>query len=100
MGVLSRQYDSLGRSSGFFVGPDLASAPYAVSHAFDSIGRFSSVSSSVQSVSSVVNYSYLPKFDLPSGWSNGIITVHIARRRHLSCARHFGAYGPHQNVAL
>ena len=64
-GVLTRNYDALGRSAGF----SLDSA-YSVAYGYDPVGRFASVSSSVQSVSSVVTYSYLPGSDLIAGWSN------------------------------
>ena len=74
-GVISRQYDSLGRSSGF-VGPPLADGhSYSVSYAYSDVGRFNTVSSSVQSAASVVNYSYLPGSDLIAGWSNDVTQV-------------------------
>ena len=68
--VINRQYDSLGRSSGFYVGPDLASAPYSVQYGFDSVGRFTSLSSVISPLSSNFwAYSYLPHSDLLSGYS-------------------------------
>jgi len=70
LGQITRSYDSLGRSSGFSVGTD-----YAVAYGYSDVGRFLSISSSVQSVSSVVDYSYLPNSDLVSGWSNGVVSV-------------------------
>ena len=60
--VVTRSTDSLGRPAGFALDED-----YAVSYDYDMIGRFHSVSSSVRSVSSVVEYSYLPDTDLISG---------------------------------
>ena len=69
-GTITRYYDSFGRSSGLAVG-----ANYQVGYGYSSDGRFSAVTSSVQSVSSVVNYSYLPNSDLISGWSNGILAT-------------------------
>ena len=64
--TLSRTYDAYGRPSGFGLDSD-----YAVTYSYDSIGRFASVSSSVASVSSVVQYSRVPDSDLIAGWSNG-----------------------------
>jgi hypothetical protein len=64
--VLSRTQDSLGRNAGFTLGFD-----YAVGYAYDSLGRFSSVTS----VLSVVNYSYAPGTDLLGGWTAGPLTV-------------------------
>ncbi len=64
-GAITRHYDSFGRSSGLAVG-----ANYQVGYGYSGDGRFASVTSSVQSVSSVVNYSYLPGTDLLSGWSS------------------------------
>lgn len=65
---LARATDSLGRATGFSVaGVGGPSSPYAVTYGYDTYGRFSSVSSSVDSVSSVVNYSYLSGSDLVSG---------------------------------
>ena len=69
---LSRQYDSFSRSSGY----DLSTAGVppaslqSVSYAYDELGRFSSVSSSVQSASSAVQYSYLEGSSLISGYTN------------------------------
>jgi len=60
---LSRMYDDFGRPSGIALGDD-----YAVSYGYDDLGRFTSVSSSVDSVSSVVDYSYLEDSDLISGY--------------------------------
>jgi YD repeat-containing protein len=69
-GTITRHYDSFGRSSGLAVG-----ANYQVGYGYSGDGRFAAVTSSVQSVSSVVNYSYLPNSDLISGWSNGILST-------------------------
>ena len=63
--TLARAYDSLGRSSGLSLGSD-----YSLIYGYDDLGRFSSISSSVSSASSVVNYSYLPNSDLIGQISN------------------------------
>jgi hypothetical protein len=60
-GTITRQYDLFGRSSGLAVG-----SAYQVGYGYSGDGRFASVTSSVQSVSSVVNYSYLPNSDFPT----------------------------------
>jgi len=64
-GTITRQYDLFGRSSGLAVG-----ASYQVGYGYSGDGRFAAVTSSVQSVSSVVEYSYLPGTDILSGWTN------------------------------
>ncbi len=64
-GVLAYAYDPYGRRTGFDWG-----AGYNVRYGYDTVGRFSSVSSSVQSASSVVQYSRLAGSDLVAGWSN------------------------------
>ena len=64
-GAIQRSYDSLGRSAGFNMGTG-----YGVQYGYSDVGRFASVSSSVQSVSSVVTYSYLPNSDLLAGYSS------------------------------
>jgi YD repeat-containing protein len=69
-GTITRYYDSFGRSSGLAVG-----SAYQVGYGYSGDGRFASVTSSVQSVSSVVKYSYLHNSDLISGWSNGILST-------------------------
>lgn len=63
--TISRTHDNLGRPTGF----DLSDMSYSVAYGYTSLGRFNSVSSSVESVSSVVNYSYLPNSDLISSLS-------------------------------
>ncbi len=75
LGLITRNYDSLGRSAGFTFGTD-----YYVTYGFAGDGRFNSVSSSVQSVSSVVNYSYLPNSDLISVISNSVNSVNSVKR--------------------
>ena len=75
--VITRTTDALGRSSGLSLGSD-----YATSYAYNPLGRFHSVSSSVFSVSSVANYSYLPGSDLIFGWSNGVVSVSRAFEPH------------------
>ena len=64
---LSRSYDSLGRSTGLTLNP--VDPVYHVKYSYDDVGRFSSVSSSVSSVSSVVNYSRLDGSSLISGYT-------------------------------
>ena len=61
---INRTTDALGRDTGFSLGSD-----YSVQYGFDTYGRFHSVSSSVQSVSSVVEYTRLAGSDLISGRS-------------------------------
>ncbi|MDD4735772.1 MAG: hypothetical protein PHP44_06670 [Kiritimatiellae bacterium] len=56
---LARSNDSFGRPSGIALDSD-----YTLTYGYDEYGRFSSVSSSVLSVSSVVNYSHLPNSSL------------------------------------
>jgi RHS repeat-associated protein len=68
--VLERSQDTYGRASGISLGDD-----YEVNYAYDGYGRSQSVSSSVHSVSSVVNYSYLPDSSLISGYTAGDLTV-------------------------
>jgi hypothetical protein len=65
--IIDRSYDGYGRSTGFALGSD-----YQVAYGYDSFGRFSSVSSSVTSASSVVNYSYLSGSDLLSGLTSDL----------------------------
>ena len=50
-------------------------ANYAVDYAYDSAGRFVAVTSSVMSVSSVADYSYLPGSDMLSGYEIGNLAV-------------------------
>ena len=73
LGVLTRTYDDQGRPAGFTAGrASSPSAPdYSVTYGYSDSGRFHSVSSSVQSVSFAVDYSYLPNTDLIAGYSIG-----------------------------
>jgi RHS repeat-associated protein len=92
MGTITRQYDSLGRSSGFYVGPDLASAPYSVAYGYDGVGRMNSVLALHSlgdggSSSNVANYSYLPDSDLLSEISNPQSGIHTTK-----------SYEPHRNL--
>jgi RHS repeat-associated protein len=64
---VSRNYDSLNRSAGYSLGGTAASQ--SVSYGYDLAGRFSTLTSSVSSVSSVVQYSYNPSTGLPDGHS-------------------------------
>jgi RHS repeat-associated protein len=65
LGVLQYAFDGLGRPAGFDAGPG-----YSVRYAYDPLGRFSAVTSSVASASSVAGYSYLPGSDLVAGHAN------------------------------
>jgi len=75
---IDRVYDQYGRSIGFDAGTN-----YSVRYAYDQVGRFTAVSSTVMSVSSVATrYSYLPGSDLLSGWeisSGGTSSVSSTR---------------------
>ena len=75
---ITRQYDAYGRSIGFDAGTN-----YSVRYAYDQVGRFTAVSSTVMSVSSVATrYSYIPGSDLLSGWeisSGGTSSVSSTR---------------------
>jgi RHS repeat-associated protein len=74
--LLSRAHDPLGRPVGTHLRDVPSSVPvYSVTYAYDGKGRFHSVSSSVDAVSSVVNYSYLPNSGLISGWDNGTLST-------------------------
>ncbi len=64
-GVLAYVFDPYGRPGGFDAGTG-----YSVRYGYDTVGRFSSVSSSVQSASSMVQYSRLAGSDQVAGWSN------------------------------
>ncbi|NLC82350.1 MAG: RHS repeat protein, partial [Lentisphaerae bacterium] len=68
--IIARLTDAQGRPSGLTLGDD-----YEILYGCDSLGRFASVSSSVQSVSFVGNYSHLPGSDLISGYTVGPLTV-------------------------
>ncbi len=68
--AITRSYDGLGRSTGFNIGDT-----YSTAYGYDDFGRFHSVSSSVCSVCSVVNYSCLPGSDLVSGYTAGPLAV-------------------------
>ena len=68
--AITRFYDAFGRQTGFALDGD-----HAVSYGYDTFGRLHSVSSSVCSVCSVVNYSCLPGSDLVSGYTAGPLAV-------------------------
>ena len=68
--AITRSYDAFGRQTGFALDGD-----HAVSYGYDTFGRLHSVSSSVCSVCSVVNYSCLPGSDLVSGYTAGPLAV-------------------------
>ncbi|MFC1461731.1 RHS repeat domain-containing protein, partial [Verrucomicrobiota bacterium] len=62
--VLSRTYDSLGRSSGFAL-----DSGYSVEYGYDTVGRLNNVGWDVATSVSDVSYSYLPNSDLISGYT-------------------------------
>jgi RHS repeat-associated protein len=64
-GTLSRQYDALGRSSGFKVG-----ANYQIGYGYSADGRFAAISSMLGAQSNLWHYSFVPGTDLLAGWSN------------------------------
>jgi len=63
--AITRSYDGLGRSTGFNIGDT-----YSTAYGYDDFGRFCSVSSSVCSVCSLVNYSRLLGTDLVASMTN------------------------------
>ena len=68
--LIIRPVDAIGRSAGLGMRDD-----YAITFGYDDFGRFSTVSSSVCSVSSVVNYDRLLGSDIVSGYSAGPLKV-------------------------
>ena len=68
--LIMHPVDAFGRSAGLGMKDD-----YAVTYGYDDLGRFSSVSSFVCSVSSVVHYERLLGSDIVSGYSAGPLTV-------------------------
>lgn len=66
--LLTRNYDSLGRSSGFTLNSD-----YAVGYKYRGDGRFFAVTSTVAGVQQRFEYQYLPNSDLISGMSNDVV---------------------------
>jgi len=71
-GVIVRAYDGLSRSAGFslFNPANPVNPVQSITYGYSALGRFAVITSSVQSVSSVVEYSYLPGSDILSGWAN------------------------------
>jgi len=66
---LSRSYDEFGCPTGYdLIGG--TSSTSSVAYAYDALGRFASVSSSVASVISMFDYSYLENSNLISGYTN------------------------------
>ena len=61
--AITRSTDANGRSAGLSMGDK-----FAVTYGYDDLGRFFSVSSAVESVSSVVRYSYLSGSNLLTGY--------------------------------
>ncbi len=74
--TITRSYDAYGRPTGFTMGD------YSVTYGYDALGRFYSVSSSVFSAISAVNYSYLSGSDLLSGYTLGDLAVTRAYEDH------------------
>jgi YD repeat-containing protein len=64
-----------------------------VAYGYDDLGRFSSVSTSVDSVSSVVSYSYLPDSDLLAGYT----LTPVGSTSSLTVSR---TYEDHRNLIL
>ncbi len=62
--VITRTQDALGRASGFTLDED-----YSALYQYSTLGRFASVTSTVASVSAVVDYTYLGNSDLISGFA-------------------------------
>ncbi len=65
--VIDRAYDNKGRSSGYSTAGILPAS--SINYGFDSFGRFSAITSSVDSVTSVVEYDYVPNSSLLSGYT-------------------------------
>ena len=85
--TLYRHHDDLGRASGFTIGNRPSeTGHYSVSYSYDPVGRFAAISSVVDSVASVFDYSYLDRSDLQSGYeaNNGFSAAY--------------EYEPHRNV--
>ena len=62
--TIARTCDMFGRETGFSLGDD-----YQVAYAYDDVGRFSAITSAVNTVTSTVTYAYLAQSDLVSGWN-------------------------------
>ncbi|OGV41195.1 MAG: hypothetical protein A2X46_07540 [Lentisphaerae bacterium GWF2_57_35] len=85
--TLYRNYDDLGRASGVSIGNRQSEiGHYSVSYSYDPVGRFTAISSSVDSVESVFEYSYMDRSDLLSGYeaADGLSVAY--------------EYEPHRNV--
>jgi RHS repeat-associated protein len=63
--AITRTYDGFGRPAGFNLG-----SAYTAAYGYDTFGRFASVSSSVASVFSVANYSYVTGSGLVASMTN------------------------------
>ncbi|QHI69274.1 RHS repeat domain-containing protein [Tichowtungia aerotolerans] len=63
--VIDRKHDSFGHNAGY----DVDDASSFVSYGYDSYGRFSVITSTVDSASSVIDYSYVPDTGLISGYT-------------------------------
>jgi YD repeat-containing protein len=72
--TITRSQDTYGRAAGISLGDD-----YAVAYAYDNVGRFSGLTSSIGSTGSTMSnhwqYTYLPDSGLISGWVNGTIST-------------------------
>ena len=69
LGLIQRQYDSLGRPAGFTLGSD-----YAVTYDFSSVGRLETVAASAPSAYTA-RYTYLANSDLIAGMSNEVVQI-------------------------
>jgi RHS repeat-associated protein len=66
---LARSVDAFGRNAGYDLSTAGVPPAQSVDYGYDSLGRFSSVTSSVSSVTSVVNYDWMPGANLLNGYS-------------------------------
>jgi hypothetical protein len=73
--ILTRTQDTLGRPAGLSV-DGVGDPVYSVTYAYDDVGRFASLQSSVSGLqSNLWHYTYLPDSDLLSGWDNGTLST-------------------------
>jgi RHS repeat-associated protein len=87
--ALTRKYDPLGRSSGFTLTTD-ATTNMDIKYTYTPQGQFHSISSSVSSVSSVVNYSYLPNSTLIASKTTSVSSAPSVVTTY--------TYEPHRNL--
>ena len=82
--VLARSYDALDRPTGYRLmqngGASPPGEPFAVSYAYDALGRFSSVTAGRDALvaSAPFTYSRLPGTDLVSGYASGNFSRSVA----------------------